>query len=179
MDGLTKEQLLAVLRSARAASEREWLMCVCSYWHGLRASEITGFKRDAVQDGYLTIARVKGSERTTQLLIKHSHPLLDERVPLETYCLKSSSNAPVFKMSVRTWERKFKRLALAAGIPEHLAHPHVLKHTAAHHLIETEGVKLHEVKKRLGHKSLQSTGKYLEIRDSQADAAAAKVTFET
>jgi hypothetical protein len=32
--------------------ERDWLMILVPFWHGLRASEVTGFTLDAVRDGH-------------------------------------------------------------------------------------------------------------------------------
>jgi integrase len=51
MQHLSKDELLALLREAKASRERDWLMILVGFWHGLRASEVTGLKRDAVRDG--------------------------------------------------------------------------------------------------------------------------------
>ena len=61
MQHLSKVELLALLREAKASRERDWLMILVGFWHGLRASEVTGFKRDAVRDGHLVIQRLKGT----------------------------------------------------------------------------------------------------------------------
>ena len=40
MKSLSKEQLASLLTAARAHSERDWLMILVAYNHGLRASEV-------------------------------------------------------------------------------------------------------------------------------------------
>ena len=42
---------------------------------------IQGLTPEAVRDGYITIQRLKGSQRTKQPLIQHEDPLLNERDP--------------------------------------------------------------------------------------------------
>ena len=54
-------------------------------------------------------------------------------------------------------------------MPEHKLNPHVLKHTAAMHMIKKAGIEM--VRRRLGHKSIASTGAYLKVNDQEADAA--------
>jgi integrase len=68
LHSLTKDELRALLGKAKAESERDWLMILVTFQHGLRASETTGFTADAVQDGFFTIQRLKKSKKTT-------HPL--------------------------------------------------------------------------------------------------------
>ena len=54
-------------------------MILVAYSHGLRASEVTALQRDAVQDGMLTVSRLKGSLRTVQPLVESLDPLLNEQ----------------------------------------------------------------------------------------------------
>src|SRR6267154_22707 len=92
MQHLSKDELLALLREAKASRERDWLMILVGFWHGLRASEVTGLKRDAVRDGHLIVQRLKGSLRTVQPLVEHPDPLLNERQALIDFCAKSNLN---------------------------------------------------------------------------------------
>lgn len=144
-------------------------MILVAFWHGLRATEVCGFTRDAVQDGYLTINRLKGSLRTVQALPEHPEPLLNLRGPLIDYVGKSNGNEPVFNVSRVQFFRIFRRHAEAAGIPAHKRHPHVLKHTIAALSIHSAGVE--NVRQRLGHKSMSSTGEYLKVSDEDASKA--------
>lgn len=144
-------------------------MILVAFSHGLRASEVIGFKRDAVKDGYLTIKRLKGSNRTTQPLIEDADPLFDERSALERFIAQSKPNEPVFNVSRSTFWRSMQKHAAAAGIPAHKRHPHVLKHTIAQQTIHSAGIE--HVREYLGHKSMSSTGEYL--KKSQAESSLA------
>ena len=44
MTHLTPDELLSVLKAARARSARDWAMVLLAYRHGLRASEVCGLK---------------------------------------------------------------------------------------------------------------------------------------
>lgn len=123
MQSLSKDELLGLLKEARAARERDWLMILVAFLHGLRASEVTGFKRDAIKDGYLTVHRLKGSLRTTQRLVEHPDPLLNERQALIAFALKANFNQPVFNLSRSQFFRLVQRYAERAGIPAHKRHP--------------------------------------------------------
>src|ERR1700732_2547679 len=164
MQHLSKDALLALLREARAARERDWLMILERFWHGLRASEVTGLKRDALRDGHLIVQRLKGSMRTVQPLVEHEDPLLSERQPLIDFALKSTLTEPLFPICRQQFWRLVQKYAKAAGIPEHKAHPHVLKHSIAMQTIGSAGIE--NVRQYRGHKSLSSTGAYLRVTDA-------------
>ena len=169
MHALSKEELRRLLEAARAVRERDWLMILVAFWHGLRASEVTGLTATSIQDGYLTVARLKGSMKTTQALVSHEDPLFDERAALVEFASKSTPGQPIFGIKRGHFWRLVKRYARAAGIPEHKAHPHILKHSIAMQTIQTAGVE--NVRQHLGHKSLSSTGAYLRVDDEEASAA--------
>ena len=65
--------------------------------------------------------------------------------------------------------RLVRKYAKAAGIPEHKAHPHVLKHSIAMQTIGSAGIE--NVRQYLGHKSISSTGAYLRVTDADASSA--------
>lgn len=166
MQSLSREQLLALLGAARKRSERDWLMILVGFWHGLRASEVTSLTPEQVRDGFITVQRLKGSKRTTQPLLEHSNPLLNEAVALPEFIAKSRSHEPVFAISRGQFWRIVQRHAATAGIPSHLRHPHVLKHTIAMLYIDLIGIQ--NMRQWIGHKSLNSTGEYLQVSDEAA-----------
>jgi integrase/recombinase XerD len=176
IQSLSKAELLALLGEARASRERDWLMILVAFTHGLRASELVGFRRDAIRDGFLTVQRLKGSLRTTQPLVEHADPLLNERHALIAYAGKSNGNQPVFNVSRSQFWRLVQKYAKASGIPEHKAHPHVLKHSIAMQTIKAAGIE--NVRQHLGHKSMSSTGEYLKVTDEAASAAITKALKE-
>lgn len=157
-----------LLAAARAGRERDWLMILVCFWHGLRASELITFQRDAIRDGYLTIKRLKGSDRTVQMLVEHPEPLLNEKKALIRYAENADFGEPVFKLSRRRFDQLMKQYCLQVGIPAHLAHAHTLKHTVARLTIESAGIE--HVRRWLGHKSMGSTGEYLKVSDDEAGA---------
>jgi site-specific recombinase XerD len=187
MEALTKKELLQLLKVTHAASERDWLMVLVGFWHGLRASEICGgwrvrvvkkqkekylhpgIRACDVKDGHLTVARAKGSLKTTQALVDHPNVLLSERKALTDFARKAGYPlARLFPIRRQHFWRLMRSYAKLAGIPEHKAHPHVLKHTTATHMIDKAGIQ--KTRQRLGHKSISSTGVYLEETDANVDA---------
>jgi site-specific recombinase XerD len=125
-----------------------------------------------VRNGFLTVQRLKGSLKTTQALVESADPLMDEKSALIEYARKSIPGRPVFDISRVHFWRLVRKYAEAAGIPEHKAHPHALKHSIAMQTIHLAGVE--NVRQYLGHKSLSSTGEYLRVSDEAASAAIAK-----
>jgi len=172
MQHLAKVELLEFLRVAKETRERDWLMFLVAYWHGLRASEVVKLQRTAVANGFLTVHRLKGSDTTTQPLVEDENPLLNERASLETLARSTPSTSLMFPFSRVHYFRLFRQYAKRAGVPEHKRHPHTLKHSVARHHIDEMGIQ--NLKKYLGHKSLASTGKYLEVDDEEASAAMAR-----
>src|SRR5207302_11292006 len=78
---LTPDELLAVLKAAKARSARDWAMVLLAYRHGLRASEVCGLSIADVdlKAGSISIRRPKGSLHTVQPLCQHrGQPLLHE-----------------------------------------------------------------------------------------------------
>lgn len=161
--------MLAVLSAARASSERDWLMILVAFSHGLRASEVIALTPDNVRDGFLDVQRLKGSDRTVQPLVGNENSLLDERKSLIDFASRTPLNQSLFGIGRKHFWRLFRRYAERAGIPAHKRHPHVLKHSIAAQTIDTAGIQ--NVRRYLGHKSLDSTGAYLEVSDEKAAAA--------
>ena len=166
---LTKEQLLALLRAAKQKSERDWLLFATCYLHGLRISEGLALTPQQVRDGFLSVQRLKGSFKTTQPLVEHPEPLLNEKPAIERAIAGLAPDAKIFPRidRVQAW-RLMKRYGQQAGLPDHLLHPHALKHTAGMATI-SKGIEF--TRQYLGHKSISSTGAYLRVSDQAASAA--------
>lgn len=169
MQHLTKVELLRFLAAAKEARERDWLMFLVAYWHGLRATEVVTLTRDAIADGEITVHRLKGSDTTIQPLVMDPESLLSERVPLETLASNSPKLSRLFPFSRVHYFRLFRKYAKRAGLPASKWHPHCLKHSIAMHTIKKAGIE--NVRKYLGHKSMASTGEYLKVTDAEASAA--------
>ena len=172
MQFLAKVELLEFLRVAKETRERDWLMFLLAYWHGLRASEVVTLQRSAIANGQITVRRLKGSDTTTQPLVEDENPLLDERAAIETLAKTLPGTSPMFPFSRVHYFRLFRKYAKRAGLPAHKWHPHSLKHSVARHHIREMGIE--NMRRYLGHKSMASTGEYLKVTDEEASAAMAR-----
>ncbi len=179
---LTTEELLRVLKTAKEHSARDWALLVTIYRHGLRASEAAALTLGDIQDGQLTVARVKGSLKTTQPIVKHpGQPLLDEVKALREWMKErpqDGSDALFIsrkggKLCREQVYRIFHQHAETASLPPKKQFVHVLKHSLASHLI-AGNANLAMVQVALGHASLSSTQAYIHVSDAQAAEASRK-----
>jgi integrase len=163
MKHLDRSELQKLLGVAHDHSERDWLMILMTYNHGLRASEITSLTASNVRDGYLVFDRLKGSESSV-------HPLFpSERKAVEALA-KMRPIGRLFPITRQhAWYLMQKYCALA-GIPAHKAHPHALKHSTCMNSLDA-GMQINEVQKFVGHRSLNSTGAYVRVSDERAARA--------
>jgi integrase/recombinase XerD len=74
-------------------------------------------------------------------------------------------------LSAQAVHKLVRRCALAAGVPERLAHPHALRTYWATSLLE-DGVAIHRVSNRLGHADLRTTSCYAAEQPDQVDDVA-------
>ena len=167
---LSKPQLLMLLAAARAHRERDWLLLLVCFWHGLKASEIIAFEKDAIVDGSLMIRRADGSNRTVHMLVEHPEPLLDEKDALVEFAERSDFGVPVFNMCRRRVDQLMKRYCAEVGIPAHLAHAQTLRHTVARLSIESGGVE--HARRWLGYKSRTSIYEITKAIGERASEAA-------
>lgn len=172
MESLSQGELEAILRTARDHRIRDWLMILVAYYHGLRASEVVAIVRDDVRDGFLTVRRKKGSLATTQPLMVSENLLFSEQEPITAQCLNLRPNQRLFPISRQHFWAIVQRHAANSGIPKHKAHPHVFKHSCAMQMIDSAGI--HRTQAWLGHKSMSSTGRYLNPTNEDVAAAARK-----
>lgn len=167
-------------------------MMLIHFWHGARASEIVGgwaikgkkgnktkyfhegLKPESIQGNYIVFDRLKGSDSCKQELVEHDDELLSERKPLIELARKTPRNQRLFKMCRQHYYRIVRKHAIAVGIPDHLARTTVLKHTLGRLLIKNRPI--NEVQKRMGHKNLSSTGRYMRVTESEVDAQVVKGT---
>src|ERR1700738_4991406 len=96
MQPLTRPELLAVLKAARANSVRDHALLLLCYAHGMRSSECGKLLLSDinVKDWTIRVRRVKGSLETLQLLSGNSERLLDERKVLAEWLTLRINNSP-------------------------------------------------------------------------------------
>ena len=162
MKSLTKSELDSLLAVAGSHSAADRLMLLVAFNHGLRVSEVLTLSKDNIVDGSLIVSRLKGSKKTTQVMLD------SERAALEN--LAATVEGPFFPICRMTAHRRIKAYAKEAGIPSFKASMHKLKHTCA--VIGLKGnMTLPEVQTWLGHRSLASTGMYLLVDEDVAGRA--------
>ena len=188
MTYLEPDEVLALLRAAKAKGARSWAMILLAYKHGLRASEVCNLRIGDVdlKNGSVVVERLKGSLRTTQAVAGHrGQPLLDELKALREWMRERRDDGSDFLFSSQKggrldrsqFFRVFRSVAADAGLPPEKQHPHVLKHSIATHLVSAN-VNLALVKMQLGHKSIGSTMKYISTTDRQASQATATALMQ-
>ena len=186
-EALTPDELLAVLKAARHRSARDWAMILIAYGHGYRAAEICALRLDDIKDGAITTPRLKGSLKTVQPLYEHrGQPLLDETKALKAYLAERVRDGSPFVFVSRKggdlhpsqFFRVFQGIAKSVGLPREKCYPHVLKHSLASHLI-ARNTNLALVRQALGHRSINSTMKYVRVTDEQAANAVRSALMET
>jgi site-specific recombinase XerD len=181
MNALTPEEVLRVLKTARAKSLRDWAMILLAYKHGLRASEVCGLKLadTDVKAQTVQVRRLKGSLTTVQPLFAHrGQPLLDELGAVRAWLRQRKDDGSDYlftsqkggRLDRTQFYRVFRAIAEAAGLPLEKRHPHVLKHSLASHLV-AGNVNLALVRQALGHRSITSTMQYVGTTDAQAAEA--------
>ena len=177
-------QLETFLRVAKAHGLREHAMFLFAAAHGARASEICNLRISDLnfKSEQVRIARLKGSLDSTQTLLRvKGSSLFNEKAALKGWLelRKTDANNLVFnsqkstRLSRITVYKLFREIARAAGLPENLQHPHVLKHTAAMLMVRA-GANAFLIRQHLGHRSFDSTLAYVNPSDNDASAAAAK-----
>jgi integrase len=178
---LEPAEVLSVLRAAKAKGAREWAMIVLAYKHGMRASEVCNLRLDDIdlKNGSIVVERLKGSLRTTQAVTEHrGEPLLNELKALREWLRQRPDDGSDYlfnsqkggRLDRSQFFRLFKAIASQAGVPGEKQHPHALKHSIASHLVSAN-VNLALVKQQLGHKSINSTLRYVTTTDQQASKA--------
>ncbi len=141
-----------------------------SYGHGLRASEIASLTLADVQNGMIHCNRGKESETTDEHLRDH------EQAALRNWLReRGDADGSVFVFTSRQGSRLsrrqvynlFRKCAELAGINEHRAHLHILKHSYGTHL-HKNGASPFYIMKALGHKDVRTSLRYTHV--STADA---------
>lgn len=163
MRHLNIQQLDAILSAAKG-SARDQLMMRVAYNHGLRAIEVVSLTKENVRDGFLIVQRKKKSLKTTQPLLENEYGLMQ---------LAKETEGRLFPISRVHFWRLMQKYGAKAGIPQHLCHPHALKHATAMTALDG-GIKINELQQYLGHKSGASTMMYLRVHDDLASAAFSK-----
>jgi integrase len=145
-------------------AERDALLIMMAYRHGLRASELAGLRWDQInlKAGTLHVARRKNGSPST-------HPLRGPELrAIRSWKRRQNEAAPyVFTslrggpMTNRTIHYVVANLGKAAGIGFPV-HPHMLRHATGFYLANA-GQDTRAIQLYLGHKNIQHTVRYTEL----------------
>lgn len=157
------EKLLQTPDCMTVLGARDQVILELLYGSGLRVSELAGLNQEDVDPDQLLL-RVRGKGYKERI------------VPMTNYALKAiqdylnmreNSQKPLLlnyqgsRLSVRSIRRILDKLAMEAGLPQHI-HPHMLRHSFATHLLDG-GADLRSVQELLGHAKLSSTQIYTHL----------------
>ncbi len=167
MKSLTRPELEALLSVAKNESFDDYLMFKVTFNHGLRVSEAcgpTGITREHItSDGWVTIDRLKGSNVCRHPLNREERDFLMQRI------------GTLFPICRMTFWRRMQYYGEKAGIPEHLRHPHALRHTTGRLGHKEGGMGPAEVAMYLGHKNKGNALIYMEPDERETAMAFAAV----
>jgi len=159
------ERMIAAARSADGRlAERDALLILIAYRHGLRASELIALRWDQIdlKAGTLHIARLKhGSSSTHPLRGPELRALQAWRREQGDATLYVFTSLRVSPMTRRTVNYVVAEAAKAAGI-EFPVHPHMLRHATGFYLANA-GQDTRAIQLYLGHKNIQHTVRYTEL----------------
>jgi integrase len=186
---MSNEQLERFLRAAKEHGPRSHAMFLFAVAHGARASEVCNLRVSDInfKSEEVRIIRLKGSLDSTQTLLRvKGNSVFNEAAALKGWLAVRQPDADNFvfnsqkstRLNRITVFKLFRTIARAAGLPDALQHPHVLKHTAAMLMVRA-GANAFLIRQHLGHRSFGSTLAYVNPSDGDASAAAARAVVAT
>jgi len=174
------ERLFAAIDTAQKTGLRDRAILETLYATGLRISELTGLDKNQItsaiknndKSGSLELSVTgKGnktrtvylSERATKYLKKYLNTRDDDLDPL--FINYRGPKDASRRLSDRSIQRKVKKYAVKAGLPENTT-PHVLRHTFATNLL-SQGVDIRVLQEFLGHESITATQIYTHVTNKK------------
>jgi integrase/recombinase XerD len=164
------ESLLRHLPLTGRLAQRDHALILFLYNTGARAQEVTELRAENLELGDRALVRLHGKGDKWRTC-----PLWDQTAKLLTALLHSSGrtpapDSPVFCSATGEALTRFGIYKVVRRLAGHLdnpgAHrtvsPHVFRHTAAMHLLES-GVEINVIRDWLGHADLTTTNRYAEI----------------
>jgi integrase/recombinase XerD len=150
------------------SSLRDRALFAVAYAYGLRVGEIVLLDRDSIdlERARIRISRLKGGLSGERPIFRHLLPLL------RAYLDSRRDNEPAFfvglqgRLKKRRIQELFRFYATEANLPADRRHVHVLRHSAAVHVLDA-GEDIDFARDHLGHRSIQSTMTYAQISDAR------------
>lgn len=157
-------------RLLKAAKENRWghrdyTMVLVAYRHGLRSAELVSLRWVQVNldEGTLYVTRAKNGSPSNHPLtgveLRALRKLQREQKPSSPFVFVSERAAPLTTAGFR---KLIARLGVEAKF-DFAVHPHMLRHACGFKLAN-DGVDTRTLQHYLGHKSIQHTVRYTELR---------------
>lgn len=155
-----------------AAKQRDRCLLMTAYATGLRVSELVRLKISAIDSERMMVRVEQGKGR------KDRYTILSPRLLTELRSYWKEHRSPIYlfpnrkggPISIDYAQRIYNLAKLKAGIQK--GHGiHTLRHCFATHLLEA-GVDLRTIQTLLGHNSMASTERYLQIRQQKITTTA-------
>jgi integrase len=162
--GEVERMVTAARRAGGRLAERDSLLIMMAYRHGLRASELIALRWDQIdlKAGTLHVARLKHGSPATHPLrgpeLRALRAWKREQTETAPYVFTSLRGGP---MTRRTVHHVVAEEAKAAGV-EFPVHPHMLRHATGFYLANA-GQDTRAIQFYLGHKNIQHTVRYTEL----------------
>ena len=172
--GLKRDQIETILAVIPAAQARDRLLFRLLAETGLRISEALDLSVEDLDltsdDEHLTVIGKGGRRRTVLLddlgLVTQLRAYLKQRRYRHGPLFRAAKNGRGGRLRYQSVQERWQQYCQRAGITCAL---HQLRHTHATELVNG-GVSLATIRKRLGHRHLQTTLRYAEQSDATADA---------
>jgi len=163
---LAPEEVLRLLNGASHPRDRTFLSV--AYGCGLRLEELTHLQVPDIDSARMVIHVRRGKGRKDRLVPLSCRLLAELRAYWRRYHPRpwlfpgADAERPI---SGSNMQRRFARLVQQVGLHKHCS-LHTLRHSYATHLLEA-GVDLLTLKALLGHRSLETTSRYLHVSTSR------------
>jgi len=156
-------QLMQAARHVGRHGHRDTTLILLMYRHGLRVSEVTSLRWDAIdlKTALLHVRRLKHGVAATHPLhgpeLRALRKLQQAQLEL-TYVFLSERGSPLS-------DRTIRHILLRAGIDAQLpfpVHPHMLRHACGFYLAN-KGIDTRSIQHYLGHRNIQHTVRYTDL----------------
>ncbi len=170
---LSREQVEQMI--IKEINPRNKLILKIFYFTGIRVDELCKLRRNSLQkssdSSYYLLVEGKGKKVRSIFLPQHLVDSLLEFIfdlrTMHLFCSLRIKESELEKpLNASQVFRLVKKAAVNAKVSVQPS-PHWLRHTCATHSIEA-GAPIHVVQKTLGHESISTTGKYLDIRPRES-----------
>jgi len=153
---LSEQEVESLFSVAR--DRREKLILALGILMGLRVAEMKALNQDAISDDYNFLRIHRKGAWTQQLPIPES---VVQYLPKKHFT-ETDRNKNLLNISIRRIQEVVKELGDRAGIKRRIT-PHALRHTFATRM-SSKGVPLYHLKELMGHRSIQTTERYLHVQ---------------